>query len=622
MKKKIEIDQYLKNRLAQGQAEPSVSAWQKISEGIASQPVEAAHKRKKWMLASLLFIGILSLTILSTQTLQLYRQNQVLTSQLEYNKNHKEIQAVDSKAKKVFSPTILENKELQKTSLPQNMPQTVVSIDSKAKHFQTLSTDIHSKKHQNQNSDSLNFSISNLGYQSDTHKPNTLKYIPSKSKKYKLKTHAQYGFQDNYNHLHQSKAPANTFQNQMKDVYLTDNEEINLKNSLQNNTLSVEENQKSTPQIQTFIENNDFTEAVKQNNYVTVFDSNPPAKATLSNLDTNHAVKKNDTLIVESLSKSSKKPSIHTQKEEGKTIKKFSLEAIFAPEWSYRNAQVRAKASDIDWYKRNDQSTLQWSAGLLVQWQLHPKIYFKSGLLYNTYGDRNNSTFQYKNIDTLSSRYEVKFNSGMQSFPTTDSVLVIKSLAEVPSIISSDISQRIPDFDPDVYKLISTSIYQQDMPNYSLEERWQYSTRNTSTEYVITKSITEKNISNQVNQSNKYLGIPILLGSSVQLGRFSLGVFSGVIANLLVSSNRMVAYTLLQQSGNEAKLEYKELELKRLNFTYWGGLELAYQLSPRCMVTLSPNVKYFINSVVKDSQILEQRPFNRSLQVGVRFSLH
>lgn len=276
----------------------------------------------------------------------------------------------------------------------------------------------------------------------------------------------------------------------------------------------------------------------------------------------------------------------------------YSLELVLAPEMAYRSVSYsQAPLSEtVQQYKGNDKQKLGYSGGLLFTIDITDRFYVRTGLVYSNFGDRNNSTFELKKSDTSYTKMSgtlIASGFGPDSLYKFNTVSFTK-LSESQSILAG-----------------STTLTSQ---TWAANQNQNYT-------YRLDIQESTKKLSTYVKNSVHYIGIPIVIGTHIGNSKWKFGIFSGVITNLLVSPSSVTAYSYAQYNANEQQLISRKIDLNHLNFVYWGGIELSYQLNSSWSITLSPTIKRFMNTIYKDENIVKQLPYSYGVQFGLKYRI-
>ncbi len=98
-------------------------------------------------------------------------------------------------------------------------------------------------------------------------------------------------------------------------------------------------------------------------------------------------------------------------------------------------------------------------------------------------------------------------------------------------------------------------------------------------------------------QNFEYVEIPLYLRYTLLYSRFDLEVMGGFSSNLLVGNETYV------EGSNYRSLVGKTMDMQTLNYSGTLGLGLKYGLSKRIFLNVEPRVKYFLNSLNRNSSV-------------------
>jgi hypothetical protein len=226
-----------------------------------------------------------------------------------------------------------------------------------------------------------------------------------------------------------------------------------------------------------------------------------------------------------------------------------------------------------------------FSSGISLDIQLPKNFYLRTGLNYWNIGDKNTTVLKNVHRDSATATYTVKADIPVSGFNGTP-----------------------------LYTFDSSSTSYQTYTVAANSPGVKISANNNVTN--VKESISQ--YSSIVQNNYQYLGIPMVLG--VKLGRsaLSLGMYSGVITNVLLSPHKTVLYVYYQDSQPGHYIQSTR-ELTRFSLVYWGGLDVDIKLSPQWTLNVSPNIKYSLTSIYKGEQSMKQLPYSMGLQFGVRY---
>ena len=125
---------------------------------------------------------------------------------------------------------------------------------------------------------------------------------------------------------------------------------------------------------------------------------------------------------------------------------------------------------------------------------------------------------------------------------------------------------------------------------------------------------------NKVIKRYTYLQIPLVLGYDfLQKGRFSMGVRTGPILSLLLTSKQISAN---YDPGRDQIVAINEITPDRIqtNWQVMAGINLSILLNKRWTIEVEPEGRYYFNSVYEKSDITK-KPWSIGLRAGILFDL-
>ncbi len=619
---KNRIDDFFKRRLSDEEATLPSDGWNAIKSKLAAQqggttmPNNNRFGNKRIILAMCLLLLSLGTTV--WYAVKLKSENKVLASKLNSQNNQAGENNLNTKSATALAKTDFEKKQLpdvKKTKYPSsNLENLITDLNTfskskkhsdllklNSKKIATKTIQANNSKHKgninriekstyNNQKNTKNSNHNFVHLQANTGQQKSLK---NKSMNSKIKDN-HYSVMSKLpiiKNKNQSKIPAK--QNLKKDIagVIILNESLNANSStLAANTALVD-----PPQIN--IDTFKLTNDAKINSIKpTVIDT------------TLELVKTETTAAIETKNQSKKKKSLLG----GMGV---ALEYFIAPDLAYNSVAYSgtpiSKAAQE--YKKNDQNRTGFSSGLLLNLQVSKKFYLQTGFIYSNAGNKNNSNYQWKSADTTLVGYKINTNTLDSSKWTT--------LSPDVQFIYQSISQNNWQNIPSPTLLNSTSMSDSSVSNrYVVTQNYQKDFSDGSQlQYQIKINEYVNNLNQRVKNSINYFGIPVVIGTRLALSdRISFGIFSGVITNILLSPSKINAYSY-QESEYSSKITVKEIALNKLNFVYWGGVDICYQLNKQWAIRLAPVVKHSLNSIYKDEAILRQVPYSYGIQLGVKY---
>jgi hypothetical protein len=252
-----------------------------------------------------------------------------------------------------------------------------------------------------------------------------------------------------------------------------------------------------------------------------------------------------------------------------------------SPEMASRSVNFNSSSTEeVKNYKQNDKSKFGFGAGLSLELKLPHNYFFRTGISYWNVGERNTSEYSISKLDT--------------TYRTDNSLKVIRPDGTVSWVTGDTIGRvetSVNAFPGQKYGVFAISEIKESVSNF------------TST----------------VQNNYHYMGVPLVFGMRLGRSRLHAGLYSGVIANVLVSSNRAV-YSIYYDPESPEKYKQSYRQLSRFSFVYWGGIDFEFQLAPNWSLTLSPNIKYSLTSLYKNEPEVKQLPYSVGLLVGCNYS--
>jgi hypothetical protein len=325
------------------------------------------------------------------------------------------------------------------------------------------------------------------------------------------------------------------------------------------------------------------------NSSIGIADSNVVNRARENLLSQNIAVS-DKPIVVDSL----KKELIDSAKVASKTVVSAKKKAptlfglpiaigfYISPEVARRSVNFsETSTEDVKKYKQNDKEKFGFGAGLSLELKLPHNYFIRTGISYWNVGERNTSEYSISKLDT--------------TYRTDNSLKMTRPDGTV-AWVSGDSAIGI------VGPTIKTS----------LGQRFSVSAISEIKESV-------SNFTSTVQNNYHYVGVPLVFGMRLGRSRLHAGLYSGVIANVLVSSNKAV-YSIYYDPESPEKYKQSYRQLSRISFVYWGGIDFEYQLAPNWCMTLSPNIKYSLTSLYKNEPEVKQLPYSVGLLFGCNYS--
>jgi len=131
------------------------------------------------------------------------------------------------------------------------------------------------------------------------------------------------------------------------------------------------------------------------------------------------------------------------------------------------------------------------------------------------------------------------------------------------------------------------------------------------------------NIKNNISKtktynSYSYIELPLIMGYTFSQGKLSLTLRAGVIAGLLTKTSGY----LPNPYSEFGKVEVDNNTVRKLLFSGIIGLEMAYNVSDKISITLSPLYKFSLTSVNKNDFIVDEKFKNTTLKLGIKYKLN
>ena len=253
-----------------------------------------------------------------------------------------------------------------------------------------------------------------------------------------------------------------------------------------------------------------------------------------------------------------------------------------SPEVARRSVNFNESSTeDLKKYKQNDKEKFGFGAGLSLELKLPHNYFIRTGISYWNVGERNTSEYSFSKKDTIYGKnnfFKVTSPDGTVSLIASDSANLINELS-----VTGASGQKV--------EILSISEIKESISNFN----------------------------STVQNNYHYVGIPMVIGMRLGRSKLHAGLYSGFIANVLVSSNKAV-YSVYYDPESPEKYKQSYRQLSRFSFVYWGGIDFEYQLAPNWSVTLSPNIKYSLTSLYKNEPEVKQLPYSIGLLFGCTYS--
>jgi len=202
---------------------------------------------------------------------------------------------------------------------------------------------------------------------------------------------------------------------------------------------------------------------------------------------------------------------------------------------------------------------LSIGGGVKLNWQTGKKLAIQTGIIYNKFGQQlagNNQALR-----------GTVFNNNL----TED--------LGVESVIESSAGQIVMKEDPSL-----------------IETKELYSTRTSSSSDMV--------------QSFEAIEIPFILRYSLLDKKFGLHLSGGLSTNLMIG-NRVYDKDTRETLGETTGI-------RSTNFSTSFSLGMEYQLSSKFSLSMEPSLKYYLNSINKDSNF-NYKPYSIGLSSGIRY---
>ncbi|MEP6683091.1 MAG: hypothetical protein ABJA35_07520 [Parafilimonas sp.] len=115
-----------------------------------------------------------------------------------------------------------------------------------------------------------------------------------------------------------------------------------------------------------------------------------------------------------------------------------------------------------------------------------------------------------------------------------------------------------------------------------------------------------------------YVSFPVLISYKLNSKKIKLSVHSGLILNKLTSEKVETDYHV--QSGDEAETINKIEGIRKTFFTLNAGIEAGYTITPHLNISVSPELRYGINSINKQTPI-KTYPINYGVALHANIKL-
>ncbi|MEP6466294.1 MAG: outer membrane beta-barrel protein, partial [Parafilimonas sp.] len=115
-----------------------------------------------------------------------------------------------------------------------------------------------------------------------------------------------------------------------------------------------------------------------------------------------------------------------------------------------------------------------------------------------------------------------------------------------------------------------------------------------------------------------YVSFPVLVSYNLNSKKIKLSVHSGLILNKLTSEKVETDYHV--QSGDEAETINKIEGIRKTFFTLNAGIEAGYTITPHLNISVSPELRYGVNSINKQTPI-KTYPINYGIALHVDIHL-
>jgi hypothetical protein len=282
---------------------------------------------------------------------------------------------------------------------------------------------------------------------------------------------------------------------------------------------------------------------------------------TLDSLEKSRSIDSVAQVVPDSLEKKK------TEKTKNTLASRLSVDVIFGP--ALTGATTKATDSqyreDVASKNKQDHNRLNFSAGAIVNYSIHPRLYISAGVLYLAYTEKynfKNSKFSDALLPT--GTYHMNPDT-IQHFDTIQGQNVIDSIIKIP------------------------------VADSSLQK--------------LEKKYASKKIDNY-----SFVSFPINISYYIlKRDRFSLLATAGVKVNILLNG---VTYIMNQ---DKTDLVAVRSGFNKLSLSYLASVGMEYKLREHLYLLVQPAVNFNLSSIHQRSFYLSQKPYSFGLNAGLRF---
>ena len=238
--------------------------------------------------------------------------------------------------------------------------------------------------------------------------------------------------------------------------------------------------------------------------------------------------------------------------------KRWEISGKFAPIHSYRNitsVPAGLRKSDFD---DAESPLLAYSGGLAVSFKVFSRFSIQTGAYYTQMGQSINNVTPVTNMHAAVSSN----NSYTKNFVRTSSGSVA-----VASTLKADVNSEYSNF------------------------------FNSETQAASINPLSSHSSAYQLIERVDYLEIPLTLRYKVVDRKFSLAVFGGMSANVLLDTNTFI------DNGVELLKNGTILMARPINYSSSFGFSLGYDVLKNLSIGVEPAFKYYLHSYTTSSQV-------------------
>ena len=260
------------------------------------------------------------------------------------------------------------------------------------------------------------------------------------------------------------------------------------------------------------------------------------------------------------------RPIVFTNNQTVSSKGKWSLKAVFAPEFSKQGAsgsnQSFATVGGSSLQETNSSNT--YSGGMMTGYKVGKRIIIKSGLVFNNLKQTT------KNL-TLYSGNTLFASGGVVANTPSGQVSLTKTSSSS-------------------FESVLTSSAQLDFLNSA-------------------------SVNNQLKQDLQFVEIPLQATYIIIDKKINVGFTGGLSSNILIGNKASLIVNGSQASNGETA------GMKSVVYSGSVGFEIGYDLSPRITLTIEPRYKHFINSLSTNKSV-DFKPNQLGLITGLAYSFN